>query len=167
MKTSSTDPFAALGQMIWVATYAPNYRGFAVDALAASLLPAIELNQFRIYRAADGRPLAFVTWALMDEAAEARVHGALAGQTAPALSLADWRSGERIWFVDFVAPFGHARQLCADLRRNVFPGRSARALRLDGCGEARKLGEWRSAHDPLGARRTTLHGGAAGATAAA
>lgn len=142
-------PFTALGQMIWLASFAENYRSFSVGRQISALTVPIELNQFRIYSSAEGRPLGFVTWALLSGEAERRLEAANNGVPTIIVPLEDWRSGDRIWFIDFVAPFGHARQMASDLRRHVFPGRSARALRLDNGGTPKKYGSWRNARDPL------------------
>lgn len=150
MTGNHIDPYAAIGQMVWLASFAENYRSFSVERLMSALVVPVELNQFRIYSSAEGRPLAFVTWALLSEEAERRHLSANNGAHIPIVRMEDWRSGDRFWFIDLVAPFGHARQVASDLRRNVFPGRSARALRLDKGGVPKKYGAWRSARDPLG-----------------
>lgn len=149
MRHDALDPFAALGRMLWLACRVEPYRDFPLSRCEAALLPAIELGQFRLYGADDGRPLAFVTWALMSEAAEARHRANAAGDGEAINARQDWRSGDRLWFMDFVAPFGHARAVAADLRRNVFPNRSARGVRMARDGDVKKLGAWRSAGDPL------------------
>lgn len=140
---------ADLGRMAWLAARADIYRERSVHSLLEWLSVPVALGQYRIYAAADGRPLAFVTWALLDAEAECR-HLALArGAAAEIDPRRDWSSGDRIWFLDLVAPFGHCRQVCADLRRNVFPGRSARTLRIGPEARPARLGAFQNAADPL------------------
>jgi hypothetical protein len=55
----------------------------------------------------------------------------------------DWCSGRRLWVVDLVAPFGHARAVCRELRSRFRDYSSAKALRMDSEGRYRKLAEFR------------------------
>lgn len=42
----------------------------------------------------------------------------------------DWQSGDRIWFIDWIAPFGGTREMTRDLKENVFPNDVGRFLRM-------------------------------------
>ncbi|MDO9216836.1 MAG: toxin-activating lysine-acyltransferase, partial [Lacisediminimonas sp.] len=79
------------------------------------LLPAIERRQFVLGSQA-GKPLFYMSWAKFDLQAEARYlqrHSAL-------MPAADWDSGNRLWIVDWVAPFGHTQTLARIVRRRLF-----------------------------------------------
>lgn len=36
----------------------------------------------------------------------------------------DWRSGENLWVVEVIAPFGGAEEMVKDLKEKVFPART-------------------------------------------
>lgn len=103
-------------------------RWFAVPA---------SLGQLAVYRdPIDWGLRGVATWAWFSEDAERRF---LAQQP---LTIADWRSGDRLWFIDLVAPHGDAkdfiRQLQADPR--FAHARSARWGRTFGTGRFQKIG---------------------------
>ena len=87
----------------------------SISELAASVLPAVHFNQFRIYRD-DKRPIGWISWAYMSEE---DASGYMAGDFD--FKISTWKSGEHLWFIDFIAPFGHALKIAEDLKRNVFP----------------------------------------------
>jgi hemolysin-activating ACP:hemolysin acyltransferase len=60
----------------------------------------------------DGRAVAYVSWAFVDDAALA----AFAAPDGPAPNLAQWRSGSQVWLCDFIAPFGHAAKAVSALK---------------------------------------------------
>ncbi|WP_371818808.1 toxin-activating lysine-acyltransferase [Rhodomicrobium sp. Az07] len=41
---------------------------------------------------------------------------------------ADWKSGNKLWLVDIVAPFGGQDAMLTDLKEKVFPEREASFL---------------------------------------
>lgn len=95
-----------------------------MGSLQQWLLPAIVTQQMRIYRKG-GKPHAFVTWAkLSQEVEEAYV------LNTSSLQPKDWRSGDRIWFIDWVAPFGGTWDMTRDLKENLFPDDVGRFLRM-------------------------------------
>ena len=50
----------------------------------------------------------------------------------------DWKSGERLWVVEVIAPFGGQDAMVADLKAKVFPGEPLKVLALvDGRKEVR------------------------------
>ena len=95
--------------------------------LFAWIMPAIHFNQFRMYHQG-GRPIAWVTWALMKEA-EGTAY-VTANQDFD-FTPETWQSGDQIWFIDFIAPYGHALKVAYDLKRNVFPNRAGFAPDID------------------------------------
>lgn len=65
-------------------------------------LPPLVLDQCRLY-SREGMPWAFVTWARVSDAVDARLRSG-----TPVIAPHEWQSGERLWLVDVVAPFGDA-----------------------------------------------------------
>jgi cytolysin-activating lysine-acyltransferase len=70
------------------------------------------------------KPFAFVSWALLNEEAEKRL---ISGQ--PRLRPGDWRSGDRLWLIDVVAPFGGPEGVLTHLKQKLFKDRKVMTLR--------------------------------------
>lgn len=101
------------GDFAFIAFRAAHHRQMPVAVLRAALEPPILLGQYKIFRF-DGVPRGALTWAWLSEDAEQRY---LAGE---GFGLRDWRSGDRLWIIDFMAPY---RGLTAGMVRWVMrPG---------------------------------------------
>lgn len=112
----------ALGAVTWLLVRSTSHKHLFLTDFEWLVLPPIQLMQFRIFRD-DKRPLGYVSWALVDAAVEQRL---LQGVTK--LAPKDWRSGDRLWVVDVVAPFGGARKMLEELQQRVFKEREAKVL---------------------------------------
>lgn len=119
-----------LGQVIWLLMRSPLHQRYRLADVERYTAPPLLNGQFKLYRNGP-KPIAFASWAMMSAEAEERFLG-----SRGKIEIADWRSGDRLWIMDLVAPFGHAKQVVDDLRSNVFPGRRAKAIRA-----ARRKGE--------------------------
>ncbi len=84
------------------------------------------LQQFRIFYAKD-RPLGVAFWGFVSEEVEKRL---TAGTTR--LRPQDWKSGDRAWVVEVIAPFGGAEEMVQDLKAKVFPEREVRFRAVEG-----------------------------------
>lgn len=111
------------GEVAWLFARSPLHYEMPVRKLEQWAFPPIVLQQFRLYRR-EGRPVAFFSWAFLSEAVEKKY--ALSPQS---LEPGEWRSGERLWIIDFIAPFGDTARVMRDLRETVFPNDVGRALR--------------------------------------
>ena len=128
---------AALGHFTLLSMRSPVHRRWAVDDLATNFLPPIGYGQYQIYRA--GKQIVGVlTWAWLDEATEAKL--LKDGLTPPPEA---WRSGDRLWFIDFLAPYGHARAIAHHFMTNLMPAESGRGLRRRPGGHVYRIGTWR------------------------
>ena len=124
------------GEVMNLFLASPRHRDESLVEFTLSVLPAIHFNQFRVYRK-DDQPIGWVSWAYMSDA-EAR--GYMAGDFD--FQVSTWIGGEHIWFIDFIAPFGHALKIADDLKKNVFPDDIAYAPDLeaeDGSKRVRKF----------------------------
>jgi cytolysin-activating lysine-acyltransferase len=130
----SNQNFQVIGEVIYLMSLSSIHRYFKVIDINHYILPAIKLNQFRIYR---NRTYAvgFVSWAYFSDEVEKQY------TSGPVLlNLEDWQSGNNLFFIDFIAPFGHATKISRDLRNNVFPQRRvAKALRFKEPGNLHKV----------------------------
>jgi cytolysin-activating lysine-acyltransferase len=98
---------AMLGEVVWLLGRSDAHRDLFLTDLDWLVMPPVQLRQFRIWRK-ENQPVAYASWAyLPDEAGERFAEGARAGRMAR-LGPSDWKSGEQLWLIDFVAPFGGA-----------------------------------------------------------
>lgn len=114
-----------LGPAMWLYARDPMKKYLFMGDIDWALLPPIVLDQCRLYTK-DGLPYAFVTWALVNDKIDARLRSAQA-KLAPH----EWQSGERVWIIDAVAPFGQLEETLKELRETVFPDRAVSALLPD------------------------------------
>jgi cytolysin-activating lysine-acyltransferase len=122
-----------IGEITSLLLLSPVHRKFQVRDIADIILPAIDLGQYRIYRNAKRQPIAFVTWGYFDEKTEQEY---LNGKTV--LSEKELKSGDILYMLDFIAPYGHAKKVINDLRSNVFPNSEAKSLHFIEQGKHRK-----------------------------
>ena len=98
-----------------------------ISELEWRVLPALMLDQAKLYLK-DDAPIAFVSWARLSEAAAQRY------RTAPhQLIMTDWTSGDQIWLIDVLTPFGGAQDVLRDLREKVFAGQVIQQIQNQDC----------------------------------
>lgn len=120
-KTLST----VLGEIIWLMTRSANHRYFFISDLEWMVLQPVSLGQFRVFHGEDF-PVGVLFWAYVNEAVEERLAKGIVR-----LSPDDWKSGDRLWLVDAITPFGNAQQMLDDLVKNVFPATPFKYLQRD------------------------------------
>lgn len=112
-----------LGEMVWLYSHSKIHQRWHIASVQQWLVPAIAHKSFRIYRE-KGKPVGLVTWTRLDAKTET------AYVRNPASLVPDhWNSGDRLWGLDFIAPFGHTQMIVHDLRTNLFPTEVGRFLR--------------------------------------
>ncbi len=112
----------AFGPVIMLYLQSAHRRFQFISDLEWLLIPPLMNRQCKLFMK-KSYPFAFVSWAFLNEEAENRLvlNG---GKLRPQ----DWKSGENLWLVDIVAPFGGADKVLADLQQNEFPGKTIRIL---------------------------------------
>lgn len=143
----------AMGQIVWLLSQSALHRELKLKDLEWSFMPAIVKEQFRIFRfgplsALDGvdaesfakagmsregleqLPLGVAIWANLSESAERKL------EQGEHLALEDWQSGDRLWLVEFVAPFAGdntkiAEAMMFDLMQGPFRGKTFHLHRTD------------------------------------
>ncbi|MBV7404324.1 toxin-activating lysine-acyltransferase [Enterobacter sp. ENT03] len=112
-----------LGASVWLWMHSPLHRDAPLHALPTLLLPIIKRRQY-VLVAKDERPIFFFSWAWLNPESEARY------LTRPAIEMQeeDWDSGDRMWCIDWIAPFGHTLAMGSLIRRDLFPDHCFRAL---------------------------------------
>ncbi|MEK9967765.1 MAG: toxin-activating lysine-acyltransferase [Ferrovibrio sp.] len=112
-----------LGEVIWLMMYSAGHKHFFVTDLEWLAVPPVALRQFRLWRR-NNLPVAYASWAYLNETAEARLM-----QGVRKLAPNDWKSGDRLWLVDLVVPFGGTEEVLKELREQVFKDKKAKTLR--------------------------------------
>lgn len=110
---------AVLGETCWLLSQSPVHRyNFFLADLEWMVLPAIFHGQFKLYRT-DKNPAAMAIWALVsDEVEEKLMNG------ATKLTPKDWKSGEKIWLIDVISPYGKMEEILSDLKQTSLQGKS-------------------------------------------
>lgn len=130
----------AFGAATWLWMQADTRRETPVKWLSTLLLPPISQRQFLIASEA-GRPVFYLSWANFSAAAEYRyVNGPHAAITDD-----DWISGERMWIIDWIAPFGHTRTMQHLLKTRLFASMWMRFLYHHGTERGLKIKTFRGA----------------------
>jgi cytolysin-activating lysine-acyltransferase len=120
-----SDRFPVLGKIAWVWMNSPLHVSWTVDLLARFILPAIESNQYMLIER-DGYPVAYCSWAFLTKTAEFKY------MVDPSdIHVDEWVGGDRLWFVDWVAPFSKDDSLSMKNKLiDEFPNSLARAIRV-------------------------------------
>jgi cytolysin-activating lysine-acyltransferase len=115
---------ALIGEIVGLFLASPLHRRLYLKEVGANILPPLNLNQFRVYRKG-AQCVGYVSWAYLTEEIEARYRTGNYG-----LLPEDWNAGDRRWFIDFVAPFGHTKMMVRELRTKIFPNEKFRSFRV-------------------------------------
>ncbi len=111
-----------LGSVVWLMARSPERRFTFLADLEWAALPPILLDQCRIFL--QGKmPFAYVTWAFVSDEVQERLIG---GTTK--LAPHEWKSGDNLWLIDIIAPFGSASEIVDEVHRINFPAK--RVLRF-------------------------------------
>lgn len=130
------DKVALLGNAVWLLTQTPTHKHLFITDLEWLVIPPVALDQFRLWRQGN-LPVAFATWAYLSEEAEERLK-----QGVRRLSPMDWKSGENLWLMDMIAPFGGSEEAMKELREKILPGKKIKTLQPAPSGEGMAVVEW-------------------------
>lgn len=112
-----------LGEVTWLMTQSELHRDWPVSSIVQWVVPAILNNQCRLYRK-EGRPVGYISWAWMSAEVETTY------ATDPSsMQPINWQSGDRLWLMDWIAPWGGTAAIARDLKNNIFPNEVARGMR--------------------------------------
>ena len=139
-----------LGEIVWLMSQSPMHGAVrhrrsrmarrGCDKRKSVMTPVI-LQQFRMFyqdappEQGGRRPIGVILWGTVSPEVDAMLT-----QGTNRLRPQDWKSGDKAWVVEVVAPFGGGDAMVADLKSKVFAGRELRALVMtDGRREVRRL----------------------------
>ena len=115
---------AVLGEIVWLMSQSPLHKQFFISDLEWFVMTPVLLQQFRLFYDQQ-KPIGVVLWARVSAEVEARL-----AEGTPKLRPQDWRSGDRPWVVEVIAPFGGAEEMVRDLKAKVFADRELKFVML-------------------------------------
>lgn len=117
----------AFGAAVWLWMQLPRHRQLTIKNLENRLLEPIRQGQYVLVCSGQHErqrdPVALLLYACLNARAESRY---IKDPTSP-LAPADWRSGDRLWFIDWVSPLGCSLQLRHRMLE-LFARQTARSL---------------------------------------
>lgn len=114
-----------LGTVAWLMLHSELHKSLAIGQLATMYLPAIKSGQY-ILGIENDIAVFYAAWTKLsfEEERKFLIHGPLA------ITPESWQSGDRVWWMDWIAPFGHSNQAFRHSRHTLWPNMLARALYL-------------------------------------
>lgn len=99
------------GHVVWLYTQSATNRYYFIQDMESRVLPALILDQCKVYLQSTGGslPIAYVSWAYLSAEAEEKF---IATQK---IAPSDWKSGDNLWLVDVLAPFGGEQPILKEL----------------------------------------------------
>lgn len=121
----SNQNFYNLGQIAWLWMNSDLHNAWSTRLLMRNVIPPITLGQYELITE-NGFPVAYASWAFFSADSELRY------LLKPSqITLNDWNSGDRLWFIDYISPFSvHHTMRLKNILRSKFSDQFARALRV-------------------------------------
>lgn len=126
------------GSAAWLWMHSDRHKNIPLHTLSTLLLPAIKHRKF-LLASENGKPIFFVSWADLSEEAEMRY----IKNSPEQMRDEDWCSGERMWILDWIAPFGHNNMMFKLMTRKFFAGLHMRTLYHRGSETGLKIKQMR------------------------
>ncbi|NIA72063.1 toxin-activating lysine-acyltransferase [Pelagibius litoralis] len=102
------------GQVISTMMQSPQHRHLLLSDLEWRVIPPLRLQQYRLVQR-NGTAAGFVSWALVSEEVEQQLQ-----QPDFRLRPQDWKSGDRVWIIDVIAPPLQAHALADKVKMKLF-----------------------------------------------
>jgi cytolysin-activating lysine-acyltransferase len=109
----------------WLWTQSSLHTDWTVQLMELTIWPAIRHRQFLLGRDKNGRPVVYVSWAKLDEERERRYL-----RNPSSLDIHEWNTGDQVWFVDWIAPFGGSRVAARKIQNDIFPNDTGHSLHV-------------------------------------
>ena len=104
---------STLGAISLLAMKSQSHKYLFTADLEWLVVPAVAQKQFRLFRNNKNEPVAFVSWANIDDEIEARL---LSGSLK--LQPRDWNGGKKKYIIDIISPFIAVREVLKELKEN-------------------------------------------------
>lgn len=111
---SAFSKLPTLGPVAWLYSRTPDRRYQFLGDLDWTVIPALTLDQCRLFMKGK-MPFAFVTWATVSDSVHQRLESGV-GKLAPH----EWKSGNHLWIIDVVVPFGGLEEVLRDVHQLKF-----------------------------------------------
>ena len=123
----TTNPFWSeaeiLGSAVWLWMHSQKHKDLMIKELPSLLLPAIKHQQF-ILISENNKPIFYLSWANFS----AEVETKYINNIPYADPVEDWNSGDRVWIIDWLAPFGHTAEMTRLITSSLFANYCFRSL---------------------------------------
>ena len=101
----------AIGKIVWLMGQSKYHKHWSVQDIYRLIYPAVALQQFRLYEN-EKMPFGLITWAfLTEEVANNYV------KRKRKLQPDDWKSGNQLWSIDVIIPFGKVLPVIREARQ--------------------------------------------------
>lgn len=126
-KSFSDQPnlYTVIGEIVKLMSCSRVYRGYTIEHLEKLVLPPLVTNRCRLYfDQTDGELIGFISWTFLKPDTEVK-YIARKGL----IDWDDWNTGDaegNLWVMDFIAPFGEAKEMCRHTYQDLadrWPGR--------------------------------------------
>jgi len=141
---------SAIGAICLLAAKSDSHKHLFASDYEWLIFPAIKMRQFLILRNKKGEPIAFVSWAFVNDDIEKRL---LKGSLK--LKPSEWKSGDKMYIIDIISPFISNTDILAQLSDNNFKDSEVRILlpKKDNMGFESKMLKDFAAQVKLSAKR--------------
>ncbi len=124
-----------LGEALLVLMNSNAHRlNFFIGDMEWLLLSPISKEQFRLYKDKEGKPVGLVLWAFVNEEVNKKLQMGIGK-----LGFNEWNSGDNLWIIDFIAPFGGENKILDELKQTVFKGKNFKYQSIDKDGNRKIL----------------------------
>jgi|GEM_PF-1747231 len=131
-----TDKIAAFGNAVWLMMHSKAHKHLFVTDMEWACEPPIALGQCYFWHRGHV-PVGFASWAYLSEEAEKRMM-----QGIRKLGPADWNSGDRLWLMDLIIPFGGEQEAAKELKEKLFKDKKIKTLQPAPDGQGMAVVEW-------------------------
>ncbi len=133
-----------IGDMVWLMSQSQGHKYLTLVDLEWMVIPPLMLDQYKLYRDEQQRPVGLALWGYLNEDAEKKLH--YSGKIAPT----DWGNGAEIsaekgiekkeggtlWLIDIIAPFNtednkQKEKMLVDLINTAFKDAPFKMMRIN------------------------------------
>jgi len=137
-KLSPESKYQLLGEIVALMMSSPLHSKYTIGDIIKNFLPPLDLGQFRIYKKGK-TPIALLTWAYLKDETQEKYTDV---NQQYDLQLDDWKKGKNLWFIDFIATQNVIKEVEYDMKHNLFPNETGKALRADESGKIINIQEY-------------------------
>ncbi|MEH6477293.1 MAG: toxin-activating lysine-acyltransferase, partial [Sneathiella sp.] len=132
----SAEKVTAFGSAAWLMMHSRPHKHLFITDMEWAIEPPISLNQCYFWHRGHV-PVGFASWAYLSDDAEARM---LRGVRK--LGPADWKSGDNLWLMDLIVPFGGMAEAAKELREGVLKGKKVKSYQPGPDGSGMAVVQW-------------------------